>query len=184
MKFCSRSAIRCIARLEPDIFSFQSASLRLVQRLLNPTRCAAKKPVRVAVGVILQNSKICISLRPEHLHKGGFWEFPGGKIEAGETAEAALARELYEELGIRVKTAESIMEIPWNYAGKTVLLEVMKVTSFAGEATGTEGQQLEWVTPDRLGDYRFPEANQAIVDYLVGTRGQKSVEPDPGTRQT
>jgi len=111
--------------------------------------------------------EVCISLRPKHLHKGGLWEFPGGKIEQGETPESALERELYEELGIRIKDAESMMKIPWSYPEKNVLLEVIQVTSFEGLAFGQEGQEVKWVRLDQLRDYQFPEANQSIVDSLL-----------------
>lgn len=128
--------------------------------------------MRVAVGVILRKSssdesmEVCISLRPKHLHKGGLWEFPGGKIEEGETVEEALYRELQEELGIQIKETRPLMQISWEYAEKTVLLEILEVREFAGEARGLEEQEVKWVKLCDLGEYQFPEANVAIVDKL------------------
>ena len=125
--------------------------------------------VHVAVGVIVKDSQVCISFRPEHLHKGGLWEFPGGKIEKTESTLCALTRELQEELGIVVVEAEPMMEILWSYPEKTLLLEVMKVTGFEGEPTGIEGQQVKWVELEKLHDYAFPEANAEIVQQLTMT---------------
>ena len=131
------------------------------------------KVTRVAVGVILRDepnsnvTQVCISLRPKHLHKGGLWEFPGGKIEQGEDVGSALVRELKEELGIKVRSFIPMRQILWDYKEKTVLLEVIKVTDFDGDVSGLEGQQVEWVTIEQLHDYQFPEANQAIIDGLL-----------------
>jgi len=136
--------------------------------------------IRVAVGVIVRDAtdfshtecnklcEVCISLRPKHLHKGGFWEFPGGKIEQGETVESALARELKEELGIQIQHTEPMMHIPWSYPDKNVVLEVIKVTAFEGEVSGQEGQQVKWVGLEELDDYSFPEANAEIINFLLG----------------
>lgn len=128
-------------------------------------------PIRVAVGVILREgqdagTEVCISLRPGHLHKGGLWEFPGGKVEEEETTLAALKRELEEELGLQLLDAEPMQEILWHYPEKSVLLDVMIVTDFTGSAVGREGQQVRWVKRSDLANYAFPEANQAILDML------------------
>lgn len=131
---------------------------------------SASAATRVAVGVITRDSSVCISLRGKHLHKGGFWEFPGGKIEPGESVQSALSRELKEELGIDVLETSILMQIPWRYPEKDVLLEVMHVSRFAGEPSGREGQPVEWVAIDRLRDYAFPEANRAIVDHLLSNQ--------------
>lgn len=123
--------------------------------------------VRVAVGVIVRDGQVCISLRPNHLHKGGFWEFPGGKIDAGETVESALARELGEELGIEVISTSALIEVDWAYPEKNVRLEVLKVDEFIGEPRGLENQEVRWVPIGGLTDYQFPEANRAIVEALL-----------------
>ena len=133
----------------------------------SPDLSSQETSIHVAVGIILQDSRVCICLRPKHLHKGGLWEFPGGKIEQGETPLSALKRELKEEIGIHVESADLVMQIPWRYSEKNVLLEILKVDVFSGEAVGLEGQQVKWVELELLDDYQFPEANIAIVDYLL-----------------
>ncbi len=120
--------------------------------------------IHVAAAVIRgTDGQVLIARRPEDKHQGGLWEFPGGKVEAGETARAALERELHEELGIRVEAAQPLITVRHDYPDKQVLLEVFEVTAFAGEPHGAEGQPLAWVSPKALPDHAFPAANQPIV---------------------
>ena len=122
------------------------------------------KRVHVAAAVIRgANGKILIARRADTQHQGGLWEFPGGKVEAGESVEAALGRELKEELGIVVEAARPLIKVQHDYPDKHVLLDVWEVSAFSGEPHGAEGQPLAWVSPRELADYAFPEANQPIV---------------------
>ena len=122
------------------------------------------KRVHVAAAVIRgTNGKILIARRADTQHQGGLWEFPGGKVEAGESVEAALGRELKEELGIVVEAARPLIKVQHDYPDKHVLLDVWEVSAFSGEPHGAEGQPLAWVSPRELADYAFPEANQPIV---------------------
>lgn len=123
-----------------------------------------KKRVHVAVGVISDGAdRILISRRAEHLHQGGFWEFPGGKVETDETVEQALARELLEELAIDVVKQEALLTIAHDYPDKSVLLDVWWVSAFAGEPQGREGQPLRWVSIESLHEFEFPAANKPII---------------------
>lgn len=128
--------------------------------------------LHVAVGVIVRRDRVLIARRPDNVHKGGLWEFPGGKVEVGETVTQALGRELEEELGIGVSASEALIEISHNYPEKQVLLDVQLVLSFTGDPCGREGQPLQWATVEELADYAFPEANTPIItalrDYLRG----------------
>jgi 8-oxo-dGTP diphosphatase len=118
----------------------------------------------VAAAVIRgADGRILIARRADAAHQGGLWEFPGGKVETGETVEAALARELEEELGIRPTAARPLIQVRHDYADKQVLLDVWEVSAFAGQAHGAEGQPLAWVSPRQLADYEFPAANRPIV---------------------
>ena len=133
------------------------------------------KRIHVVAAVIVnpQQQQIFISRRADHLHQGGFWEFPGGKVEAGETPESALARELFEELDIRVEIAEPYMQVEHDYPDKQVFLDIWQVDSFTGTARGKEGQECRWVSlqellteqPKRL--FHFPAANQPILEQLA-----------------
>jgi len=126
------------------------------------------KRVHVVAGIVRDTyGRILISRRHDHLHQGGLWEFPGGKVEAGESVGEALARELLEELAVTVLVAEPFQQIRHDYPDKSVLLDFWLVTEFDGEARGVEGQPVEWVNVAALRDYEFPAANVAIVDALI-----------------
>ena len=121
-------------------------------------------PIHVAVAVIINaQGMVLISLRHTHLHQGGLWEFPGGKVEPNEDVYSALVRELREELGVTVQVARPLIRIPHVYPDKQVLLDVWQVTAFVGDPHGREGQSIRWVSPEQLVDYAFPAANRPIV---------------------
>lgn len=124
--------------------------------------------VHVAVGVIVNEvGEILISRRRDDSHQGGLWEFPGGKVETGESVQVALRRELHEELGISVLGSRALLEVHHDYPDKQVLLDVWVIDAFSGEVTGREGQPLCWCPPARLADYAFPAANQPIVEACL-----------------
>lgn len=149
------------------------------------------KRVHVAAAVIRgADGRVLIAKRPEEKHQGGLWEFPGGKVEDGEAVEAALARELEEELGIRVEAARPLIQIHHDYPDKQVLLDVWEVTAFSGEPHGAEGQPLAWVESRDLPDYAFPAANQPIIAaarlpdrYLITPDGLEPAELLAGVRR-
>ena len=122
------------------------------------------KRIHVAAAVIrAADDRILIAKRPLDKHQGGLWEFPGGKVEPDETVEAALGRELAEELGIVVTAARPLIQVRHDYPDKQVLLDVWQVTAFDGMPHGAEGQPMAWVEPARLPEYSFPAANRPIV---------------------
>ncbi|HCH20800.1 MAG TPA: 8-oxo-dGTP diphosphatase MutT [Cellvibrionales bacterium] len=123
--------------------------------------------IHVAVGLVLDNDRVFVAQRDQNAHQGGLWEFPGGKVDAGETVEAALSRELNEELGIFVDYAEPVMQIKHDYKDKVVLLDVWQIIRYQGEPSGCEGQPVKWLTVNALKAEQFPAANRAIVDWLV-----------------
>ena len=123
--------------------------------------------VHVAVGVILSpENRILISLRHPDSHQGGLWEFPGGKVEADESVERAIARELNEELGITVSELRPLMVINHDYPDKSVCLDVWWVECFSGEPEGREGQLIRWVEAADLTNYIFPQANLPILEAI------------------
>ena len=109
---------------------------------------------------------ILISRRADHLHQGGLWESPRGKIDGDETPHAALLRELKEELNMVVTKASPLMQITHDYPDKKVSLDIWTVTEFNGLPVGVEGQEIRWVSLQDLPNFEFPEANQAILGQL------------------
>ena len=125
--------------------------------------------LHVAVGIIYNPQRqILIAKRAKHKYQGGLWEFPGGKVEAGETVRQALDRELQEEIGIEVITASPLRKITHDYDEKQILLYVWRVTEFKGVAKGNEGQTVRWIATEEFSDYHFPEANSTIIGQLTG----------------
>ncbi|MBA6410744.1 MULTISPECIES: 8-oxo-dGTP diphosphatase MutT [unclassified Pseudoalteromonas] len=123
--------------------------------------------VHVAVGVIKKNNAIFICKRADEQHQGGLWEFPGGKVEAGESVFVALKRELIEEVGLTIHSSSQLMVIEHDYGDKCIKLDVHVVSNFSGEAHGAEGQPSEWVAITELENYDFPEANAEIIEKIV-----------------
>jgi 8-oxo-dGTP diphosphatase len=123
-----------------------------------------QKFLQVAAGVIKSpDGKLLIARRDESLHQGGLWEFPGGKIEAGETPKQALFRELKEELDIEALSAAPLITIHHRYPDRDVTLRVFLVDRFSGTARGCQGQPVRWVEPNELDQFAFPAANRPII---------------------
>jgi len=136
------------------------------------------KHIHVAAGVILNSRhEVLIALRPRDKHQGGLWEFPGGKVEAGETVQQALARELLEEINLTVLESSRLLVVDHDYGDKQVKLEAWLVTQHSGIAQGREGQAITWVHINNLKAYVFPEANapilQALQEYNSLTQANK-----------
>lgn len=127
------------------------------------------KRIHIVAAVIFNQDKsqIFITKRPDDKHKGGFWEFPGGKVELGETTEQAMTRELDEEIGIQV-TEQSLFEhLEYDYSEKSLKFDFILVSDFDGDPYGREGQQGEWVKIKQLENYAFPEANIPILQRVI-----------------
>jgi len=136
--------------------------------------------LHVAVAAIVDDAqRVLLARRPDHAHQGGLWEFPGGKVEAGESVEAALDREIHEELGIRVGARRPLIRVPHRYADRSVLLDVWRVNTFEGEPHGREGQPVEWVPVDALDERAFPAANLPIIRALQ-LPAFYLITPEPG----
>ncbi len=129
----------------------------------SPHQSPQTKIVDVAVGLIVKDGQALLAKRAEHQHQGGRFEFPGGKVEAGEQVTTALARELHEELGIDIQDPQFVQRLTYHYPEKTVCLHVYRIASFIGEPIGREGQPLSWVDLDALFNLNFPDANRPIV---------------------
>lgn len=124
--------------------------------------------VHVAVAVIWRSGRVLIGRRPRHAHQGDLLEFPGGKVEPGETVQQALVREIAEEtaLDLDPRSLEPLLGIRHDYGDKRVFLDVWSAYGARGEPLGLEGQPLFWRHPDELRDSDFPAANRAIIRAL------------------
>jgi len=124
----------------------------------------AAEPLQVVIGIVRDGSgRVLIAQRAAHRHLGGLWEFPGGKIEVGETAAEALARELSEEIGIAVQRCAPLCEIEQDYGDRVVYVKVREVVAFAGDPQGREGQPVLWVPIAELAQWPMPAANTKII---------------------
>ena len=121
--------------------------------------------IEVVAAVIEREGRILIARRPAALHLGGLWEFPGGKRQAGETPEAALVREIREELDAAVTVGELLDDVEWTYPEKTVRLLFFRC-GLDDEPRAAEGQEIAWVAPADLDRYEFPPADEGLVARL------------------
>jgi len=120
--------------------------------------------MHVAAAVIVNAAgAVLISRRPAGAHQGGLWEFPGGKVETGETAREALRRELREELGLNALRLRPLIQVDHNYPDRRVYLDVWRVSHWEGEPHGHEGQPVKWELPTSLNRADFPAANWPII---------------------
>ena len=124
--------------------------------------------IQVACALIWRNGQIVLSKRHAAAHQGGLWEFPGGKVEAGETPEAALVREWYEELGI--ETWDSCLApltfASHGYADFHLLRPLYACRKWNGTPRAKEGQTLKWVRANELREYPMPEADIPLIPIL------------------
>lgn len=119
-------------------------------------------------GVLLDaRGRILLARRTAGRDLAGAWEFPGGKVEKGETPFQALDRELHEELGIRIHAMEPLIAVPQQYHAKRILLDVYRVSKFSGKPRGRENQALAWSPPEKLHTYPMPPADRPVVAALT-----------------
>ena len=123
----------------------------------------------VACALVDADGRVLISKRPEGKTLAGLWEFPGGKLEPGETPEDCLVRELQEELGIVTKVA---CLAPLTFASHTyedfhLFMPLYVCRRFEGVPRGAEGQEIKWVKPKKLRDYPMPAADEPLVPALI-----------------
>ena len=132
-----------------------------------------RKPVPhydVAVGLVMDGDRVLIQRRPDDAMLGGLWEFPGGKVEPGESAPAACVRELREELGIDVDVEAPVARVDHAYSHFRITMHAFRCRRTGGEPRTETGEPWAWVPVDRLGDYAFPRANRHVIDALRAER--------------
>ena len=117
-------------------------------------------------GASARNRRVLIAERPAGKHMAGRWEFPGGKVAAGESESDALVRELREELGVTVTACRPFMRLSHEYDDRVVELSLWVVDEYSGEAVGLDGQRLKWVAVESLGEEDVLEADAPFVSAL------------------
>ena len=123
----------------------------------------------IGIGVVINEAgDVLIDQRLEEGLLGGMWEFPGGKQEPGEPIEACIARELMEELGIKVSVGEGLITVDHAYSHKKLQFVVHLCRWISGEPQPLASQQVRWVRPEQLKNYPFPAANARIIEALLG----------------
>ncbi|HTW95993.1 MAG TPA: 8-oxo-dGTP diphosphatase MutT [Tepidisphaeraceae bacterium] len=121
------------------------------------------KRVTVAIAVVLREGRILICQRRQQDSFGGYWEFPGGKLETGEELEACVRREIREELDLVIRPIDALAAVRHEYPGLDLTLHPFLCECVANEPRAIGCQALRWVLPRELGDYRFPPASEPII---------------------
>lgn len=127
--------------------------------------------VHVVAGVLRDpDGRVLISQRPVGKHMAGYWEFPGGKVAPGESAEQALTRELTEEIGVYVRQCHPLLQLRHDYPDRVIELDVFLIDDYRGEPAGLENQALKWVAASELGSQALLPADRPIIDALNSMR--------------
>lgn len=135
---------------------------------MTPGSRSLPSPVHVVAGVLRDTrGRILLARRTEGRDLAGAWEFPGGKVEPGESPAEALKRELHEELGIEIGNAEPLISVPQRYENKSIVLDVYTILSYNGKPKGREKQALAWSPLEKLASYPMPSADRPVVAALT-----------------
>ena len=133
--------------------------------------------IKVTAAVIERDGKVLIAKRQEGDRFEGRWEFPGGKIEAGESSEECLRRELREELGVEIEAPEYLCSVPFKTLGISIELMAFRTNLLAGEVRCHDHDEVRWVEPERLEDFDLTEPDRLVVATVFPRGGR-----DGGTR--
>ena len=151
---------------------FRCKVLKPPRSLVDPhERVVIHPPIDVVAGVIRRDGLLLISQRMAEDTLGGYWEFPGGKVDPGEALTDALRRELREELGIETEIGAEIQRTVHPYPDRDVRLYFFEATIIAGEPQKLEVADFRWVRMEELMNYQFPEADRPLLEQLRGVAG-------------
>ena len=126
----------------------------------------AVKPVKVAAGLVFKDEKLLITKRLKNIHLGGMWEFPGGKLELGESYEICLKREMFEELGVKVNVSYEFEEVLHRYSEMTVLIKFFICSLSSGTPKAIQCSEFQWINRRDLTRYNFPAADIKVINQL------------------
>jgi len=127
----------------------------------------AKRHVEVAIALVWRSGRLLVTRRLAGAHLAGLWEFPGGKLEHGESPESGAERELLEEVGVVARARAQRAAIEWEYADRRVTLHPVDCDWVDGDGSAREVAELRWLLPRELAELEFPAANAALVRGLV-----------------
>jgi 8-oxo-dGTP diphosphatase len=122
--------------------------------------------VRVVAAIIRRNGLVLITRRPNNVHLAGLWEFPGGKVEADESLQTALTREIREELGVEIEVLAERFHIQHDYPTRSVELHFFEARIVTGEPKPLDVADIRWVRPGDLDQFDFPEADRELISLL------------------
>ncbi len=128
------------------------------------------KTIDVVAAITERDGRILLAQRPAHADQPGMWEFPGGKVETGETQPEALIRELKEELGIEARPAAWVASHQREVSGRMIHLHAWHVPEFSGELTAHEHSELVWVTPEAAYQWDLAPADVPLLDAFIAAR--------------
>jgi 8-oxo-dGTP diphosphatase len=135
------------------------------------TSVAMPPAIEVAAALIRDaEGRYLITQRRKGSHLAGRWEFPGGKVEPGETPAAGMRRELIEELSATFTVGDLVETVRWEYPERTVILHFFACRLESGDIVPREGQAMKWVEPARLAEHDFPPADRELIQRLSGRR--------------
>jgi len=144
--------------------------VQAVSRQTQLAEISELQAIHVAAGILRDASgRVLITERLGDSPFAGLWEFPGGKISPGETPMSALARELYEELGIAIGACEHFMSVDHDYADRSVVIEFYLVTGWQSAPTGLEGQAIRWIDPEMLKSDELLPADIPVLKALLAS---------------
>lgn len=121
----------------------------------------------VVAALVWDDNKFMICQRPAHKKRGLLWEFVGGKVEAGESKDAALIRECREELDVEIEVKDIFMDVVHNYPDLLVHLTLFNATIKEGTPKLLEHNDIKWITPEEIGDFEFCPADEEILERII-----------------
>jgi mutator protein MutT len=126
----------------------------------------SKPHFHVTAGLIWRDGSVLLTRRPHGTHLAGYWEFPGGKQEPGESLEACLEREIMEELGVSVKVDSLLLQVDHDYEDKSISLHLFQCSRLVGEPEAIGCDRMAWVNPQDLDLYELPPPDIRIIPFI------------------
>jgi A/G-specific adenine glycosylase len=158
------------------------------RKLPSPTALPVKAPRRaiphyeIVIGIVWKDGRVLIAQRQNEGLLGGFWEFPGGKREPDESLRRGCAREIEEEVGVRVRVGRQLTTINHAYSHFRITMHVFECQHISGEPRPLACQQVRWVAPPHLYRYPFPAANKTLIEELMGRNSSRQGKRNPNVR--